>query len=858
MLLTTARHTAVACALLATIVLLPTPAEGGISPGHRLPDAPDRPVRPREIDILRLAADLTFDLERERIEGTARIRFTPLRAGLRSFDLDAADLTIDGIELSDSAEAVPWTLAGRKLRLTLPHPASPGEVLSVAITYSCRPRSGMYFHPASATGGAQAWNYGESGLHYGWLPLYNDTNDRFAVDFRITVEPPAIVLSNGILQETLDNRDGTRTYHWVQEEEIPNYLIALDVGEFAQVVLDPALVGTRRIPLSVWTPPGTEERSAFTFAETPRMVEFFSGQFGYPYAWPKYDQVTLREFEGAMETTTMVGFTETYQRQSGDPVDSTPDFSRPFPAWTTEDTIAHELAHHWFGDLVTCRSLGSIWLNESFASFAHTLWTGHAHGEDDLTYQRWRYLDIYLEDIRSSGEVRPLERLRYHAPEDMYRESITYIKGSLVIHLLRHIVGKADFDRAIAQYLKAHAFGEVESVDLLAVFERTTGRDLDWFFDDWIIGGGGHPSIKASYLWVPERGEIDLTLNQVQADQSFENLFHLPVDVTVITATGAASHTIRMEDLETKVSLPAGGRPLAVSFDAGNWLVADIEVERGLDEVLYLLHNGDLAARLRAARQIATDFPRRGEGVAALAGILADRQRHWGLRQEAATDLGTSGQPAAIDALIAASTDSDRRVRRAVAVALGHAGGALSARTLRTMIEHDPAEDVIGAAAAALGRMHAEGASRFLAQQLRRDSQWWNAIRIGALTGLADLEDPALVSTFREYVLPPFQRQVRLAALDGWFRAAPEDPELARRLRAMTRDRNDNVRGDALEKLGRLHRRQDLEFLEKYAEEEPNPNFSQAARDAIDEIQAFTLKEGPLHSGDQPDRGDLR
>jgi aminopeptidase N len=100
------------------------------------------------------------------------------------------------------------------------------------------------------------------------------------------------------------------------------------------------------------------------------MVEYFSDRFGYPYAWPKYDQITLREFEGAMETATMVGFTETYQRQSGDPVDSGPDFTMAFPTWMYEDTIAHELAHHWFGDLVTCRSLGSIWLNESFATYA--------------------------------------------------------------------------------------------------------------------------------------------------------------------------------------------------------------------------------------------------------------------------------------------------------------------------------------------------------------------------------------------------------------------------------------------------------------------------------------------------------
>lgn len=837
-----ARSLAATGALLATLVLLPSVVEGGISPGHRLPDSPERPVRAREIDILRLSADLRFDLRRERIEGTARILFTPLRTGLRSFELDAADLSIERVvlESNGSDEPLPHELTGRKLRITLPRAAGPGEENTVAITYSCRPRSGMYFQPAGAAGAAQAWNYGESGLHYAWLPLYNDTNDRFAVEFRITAEAPSIVLSNGRLERTIENKDGTRTFHWVQEEEIPNYLIALDVGEFAEVPLEPARVGSKQIPLSVWTTPGTESGVAFTFRETPRMVEFFSDRFGYPYAWEKYDQVTLREFEGAMETTTMVGFTETYQRQEGDPVDSGPDFALVFPTWTYEDTIAHELAHHWFGDLVTCRSLGSIWLNESFATYAHTVWNAHAHGEDDLTYQRWRYLNFYLDDIAATGEVRPLEHDHHDAPGDMYRESITYVKGAIVIHMLRHIVGDEDFYRTIGRYLRTNAFGEVESADLLAAFERTTGRDLSWFFDDWITGGGGHPSITAKSLWVPERHQVDLTLEQVQADQPFENLFRLPVDVTVTTARGSKTHTVWMEDWLTRVALPADDRPLAVEVDAGNWLVAAIHSDRSLEETIYLLENGDLAARLLAARQVATDFPRRPEGVAALVRTLEDRSRHWGLRQEAALDLGTTGRPDAVDALIAASEDPDRRIRRAVAVALGRAGGTVGAGTLRSLIETDTSEDVIGAAAVSLGRIHAADAARFLRRQLSRDSRWWNSIRLGALMGLAELEDPDLVSTFEQYTMPRYQRAVRLAAVDGWFRAVPEDPALAGLLRDMTRDRNGNVRADALDRLGRLHRRQDLDFLREYALEEPNPNLAQAARDAMAEIEAFT------------------
>ncbi|MBL8265380.1 M1 family aminopeptidase, partial [Steroidobacter sp.] len=745
-------------------------AVAGVTPGHRLPGAQDRPVRARQVDILRVRADLRFDMEREQIKGTAQIRFAPLQTGLRSLELDAFGLNIESVKAVGSGAALKWKADGPKLLLDLPAVLAPGEATEVLIAYSAQPRSGLYFHPASASKAAQAWNFGEGGLHYGWLPMYNDTNDRFAVEFRITVAAPLIALSNGVLKETTTNRDGTRTYRWVQDEPIPNYLIALKVGDFKQVKLPSARLGAKNVPLSVWTAPGAERKVAENFGNTPRMMEYFSKLLDYPYPWVKYDQVTLREFGGAMETTSMVGFPDIYERGHGDPIDSSPAFDLPWPIWQTDDTISHELAHHWFGDLVTCRSLGSIWLNESFATYMHTVWNGHSKGEDDLTYQRWRYLHFYLDDVQATGEVLPLERLYYDAPEDMYRESLTYIKGSLVIHMLRRIVGDEDFYRALNQYLKTHALGNVEARDLQAAFESTTGRDLNWFFNDWIIGGGGHPAIKAQTRWSAERRQLDLTLNQVQSDLPFENKFRLPVEVTVFTEQGSATHTVWMEDWQTRVTLPAGTAPIAVSVDAGNWLVADIHLEQSLSALTYLLKNGDVAAGLRAARQLAADYPRREESLTALADVLADTKRHWGLRQEAAISLGSIGQTAAIDALAKASTDPDRRVRRGVAVALGKTNGAQSSLTLRAMVEKDTAEDVIAAAAFSLGRTHAKEARSFLVQQLERDSQWWNAIRTGAMLGLAELEDPTLVPTFQKYLAPQLQRHLRLAALDGWFR----------------------------------------------------------------------------------------
>ncbi len=812
-----------------------------VVPGHRLPEGPERPVRERTVDIQSLRAELTFDMERQEISGIATIRFSALSGAVESLAVDAADLAIARVEAigpDGESTAAPFTVEERLLRVELPSPASPGQEWAVRIAYSCRPTSGMYFFPRSPKGSPQAWNYGEGGLHYGWLPLYNDTNDRFAVELELTVARPYVALGNGLLEETRENPDGSRTFRWVQQQEIPNYLLAVDVGEFVEVPLAAARVGDTEIPLSVWVEAGREAEAAYAFGDTPRMVEFFSERFGYPYVWPKYDQVALREFAGAMETTTMVGFGENYLRLEAAPRDAEPDLTVAYSDWSSEDTIAHELAHHWFGDLLTCRSLGSIWLNESFATFAHTVWNGYAYGEDDLTYQRWRYRDSYLDYVRRTGTVRPLEYDHFEAPDDMYQSETTYIKGALVLHMLKQVVGEEAFWHAIEGYLETHAFSEVEATDLQRSLEAATGRNLDNFFADWILGGGGHPRLRVDHRWSPERQQVDLTIEQVQADLPFEDLFRLPVAVEIVTAAGATTHTVELTDWTTQVTLPASGPPQYVVFDKGNWLVAEIAIRRPLTEVLAQLAGGDLAARLQAVRQVSDDFPQSGEGRSALERVLSDRQAHWGLRQEAALALGTIGRAGAVSALVAALEDGDRNIRRAAVIGLGRAGGDVAAEALARVIETDSAEEVVGAAAAALGRIDA-AAGPFLAQLMERDSSWWNTLRIGAMLGLAELEDEQWVPLFRAYTSSDYEIELRQAALDGWTRATPSDPDLAARLRELAADDNLTMRSDALSRLGDLHRADDLPFLDAIATGEPDPNLARAARDAAATIRAF-------------------
>jgi aminopeptidase N len=820
------------------------PAFAAPLPGHHLPSGAKQGVRERQVDIRQLAADLVVDMERQEIGGSVTVAFAPLQAGLDRLIFDAARLDIVSVELvgAEAATKLDFLNQDRQLQISMPAGIEPGDALAVRISYKARPDTGLYFFPASSNRSAEAWNYGEGGRHYNWLPLYNDTNDRFAVDFRITVDEPYVVLGNGTLRETSRNHDGSRTFHWTQEQPIPNYLLALNVGEFVEVPLADARIGRRRVPLSVWTHAGDERSAAFSFAETPAMVEYFSNLLGYDFAWPKYDQMTLRGFSTAMETTTMVGFSESALHDETAPSDDGPQLDEAYPTWTIEDTIAHELAHHWFGDLVTCRSIASIWLNESFAAYMHTVWNGHAHGADDLSYQRWRYLHSYLEYVEDTGEVRPLEFFNYDVTDDMYTRDITYLKGALVLHFLRHVLGDRDFYRGIGGYLDENAFAEVDSFDFQRALEKVSGGNLDWFFEDWIRGGGGYPALSASYLWVPERKQVDLSIEQVQALQPFENLFDVPIDIEIVTANGSRVHTIRLNEAVLKVALPADGEPLMVVIDKGNWLIADIHLDHSADELVYQLQHGDLAARLRAARQLAEDFDRDPAAVSALAQVLGDRDTHWGLRQEAALDLGAMGGAVATAVLVSGLDEPDERVRRAAAIGLGRIGGDASAKALEKIIASDTAEGVIGTAAIALGTMHAPSARAILTAQLERGSRYYDVIRHSALTGLAELGDESLASVFARFVDASYNPDVRQVALDGWLRAAPHDAELPKALKELAHDPDLEIRATALEALGELHRADDLKFLRQYAVSAVDPNLQKAARDAAETIAAFVEK----------------
>jgi aminopeptidase N len=818
--------------LLVLLVLTQAGVLTGPAAGQALPEGKRHANRERSYDIHHLRADLEIDFARQEVAGSVAIELEPLRR-IDTVTLDAILLQVEGAKI-DGAPAE-FRADGRQLHIATPGPREPGQTLEVEVGYRARPRAGMYFQTEPGGEGRYVVTYGEGGLHANWLPIYNDVNDRFSTEMRITVPAPYVVVSNGELLESVSEPDGRTTWHWKQERPHSNYLISIYAGDLERGEL-PAAFGS--IPLAYWVPRGRKAEGAWGFRNTTRMVEFFSDLFDYRYPWVKYDQIAIVDYPiGAMEHTGVTGHDIGVIRLAGQAPDNfgPPTFDEYHTDWTAEATIAHELAHHWFGDNLTCRNLSQLWLNESFASYLMMLWAEESQGVEQLLFDVELARRHYLTYVAEEHQIRPLEYAFFDAPNDIYNEEHTYLKGAAILHMLRGILGDEPFFGAMAYYLDKHEFSNVESRDLKIAIEEAVGRNLDWFFGDWITGGG-HPIFEVEYHWLEDRKQIDLSVRQVQAHVEGQDTFRLPVTIAIATPERTWRETLEVEGTGHNFLIPCDAEPEMVGFDPEGSLVAEIRFDKEHEELLYQARHDALIGRLRALGQLAERFPTRPTTLQVFHEILDDGHAFWGLRAEAAQLLGTLRTPEA--ELLAQKTlaSQDYRVRKAAVLGLPGFGTASAKDLLRATIRRDPHNDVIAAAIVALAKADPGGDATFLAEQLDRDA-WYDEIRLAVLTAIRELAPPDLLTVVRPYTGQAYNMALREAAFEAWVEIAPTDPALHAALLEAAQGPPYPLQKYALEELGELYVQDAVPLLEELVRIDVDPNLTKLAREALEEIR---------------------
>ncbi len=810
------------------------------SAAQELPEGVRHGIRERDYDVLHLRADLTVDPAQGRVEGTVRIELEPLRP-LAELCLDAYHLEVTQVKV-EGLGVVEATNNGRRLCAPLPRAVSRRS--RVEVRYSARPKAGMYFQ--RDPGNEELFfvtTYGEGGLHANWLPLYNAPNDKFTSEMVITVPAPYSVVSNGRLVEETEGENGERTFHWSQERPHPDYLIAFYVGDFERGELEPAF---GEIPLAYWVPRGRLAEGAYAFRNTPKMVEVFSQRLGYRYPWIKYDQLAIPDYAiGAMEHTGVTGHNASVLRlRDQAPTSfSDPDFFDYHTEWTAEATIAHELAHHWFGDNLTCAHLGTIWLNESFASYLMKLWAESDQGADQLAFDVDHARQEYFRFVAEEHLIRPLEYDYFDSPNDIYNQPHTYFKGAAVLHMLRGILGDDGFFATLSGYLQRHEFANVESHDLLAAIRQATGRDLEWFFEDWITGGG-HPQFEVESLYLEGRGLLHLVVRQVQPRVKGQGLFKLPVVITLVTSKGTRRETVWVEEAEESFFLQMSEKPRLVSFDGEGWLVAEVDFDKDLDELIYQAEEDGVAGRLRALRRLAAKFPTRGETLELFRRLLAQEGTFWGLRAEAARLLGAIRTPAAEDLAIGLLTAPEQAVRKAAVLALGEIGSAGAREALEGLLQEESHADVVGTALVALAGGGVAVGEATLETLLERPA-WNDELRTAVARAAEVLASPELLGVIRPLANPGYNQEVRGAALDAWAAIAPGDRALHGLLKELAHSPSYVLQQHALEALGDLFVVGARPIFEEFVELDIDANLTQLARQGLERLQELEDTQPP-------------
>ncbi len=589
-------------------------------PGSKNLAGPYRPSKTLKNDIIHTNLDVSFDWSRQQLNGAAVISFKPYYYPQSELVLDAKAFQIDGVylvgkteeginpRLVENGEKLKFSYDQRKLTVQLNKSYTRKDTVYIKIDYVAKPNElardqdddhptdkGLYFiNPDGMDEGKpkQIWTQGETEMNSAWFPTQDTPNEKITHDFFITVDKHYQTLSNGLLLQSADNDDNTRTDHWKQSVPHAPYLAMLAVGEFA--------VGKEMMPngleLSYYVEPRFGKDVYAIFGRTAEMIAFFSNIFGVEYPWEKYAQIAVRDFTaGAMENTTATVHEEGVQTDARSLVDGNSDA-----------VIAHELAHHWFGNLVTSEEWGQLPLNESFANYAEYLWAEYDKGVDEADWANFQEMRNYLSE--SESKKVPLIRYFYKDREDMF-DSHSYAKGGRVLHMLRKYVGDDAFFSSLELYLKRKQFETAEISDLRTAFETVTGEDLNWFFDQWFMKPG-HPSLKLTQEYNRGRGMLKLDIRQVQ-DTVANAVYRLPLKIDIWEGGNKKTIPLVMDQSRYVLELPYQNQPDLILFDTEAQLLGTIDHEKKIPEWIYQYEH-------------ATRFLHKYDALIALEGKLAD------------------------------------------------------------------------------------------------------------------------------------------------------------------------------------------------------------------------------------------
>ena len=658
---------------------------------------------------------VNFDYQKEQMNGEEWLTASPFFYATNELVLDAKGMLIHEVALDKNGSKSPLKFDYKNdvLKITLDKTYQKNQDYTVYIKYTARPNEvkqegsaaindakGLYFINAQGKDPdkpTQIWTQGETESSSAWFPTIDKSNQKTTQEIYMTVPDKYVTLSNGLLKDSKKEANNLRTDHWVMDKKHSTYLFFMGVGDFA-VVKDK----WRNIDVDYYVEKEYEPYAKQIFGLTPEMMEFYSKKLGYDYPWSKYAQITGRDYvSGAMENTTATLHGETAQQKPGDLIDEN--------KW--ENTIAHELFHHWFGDLVTAESWSNLTVNESFANYSEYLWQEHKYGKDAADEHLMSDVNMYIHNPKDFNK--DLVRFDYASREDVF-DLVTYQKGGGILHMLRNYLGDDAFFAGMNDYLKTYEYGNAEAHQLRLSFEKISGKDLNWFFNQWYFGSG-NPKLSYTSTYEPVKKQVTVVINQSQ-EKPFE--FPLAIDVYDNGKPKRSNVWVNAKAKNT-FTFDASKAPDLININADGILVAEIMETKTPEQSLIQFSNSkEFVSRYKALSAIKDADAKNPAVVKLLATALKDpfyRLREQALNQ---IDLTNADQAKALTAEV------------------------------EKLASNDPKTLVQAAAISALAKTKNAKYSSLFEKGMNAVS---NAVKGSSLAGIADL-DPSKVATLADKI----------------------------------------------------------------------------------------------------------
>jgi aminopeptidase N len=750
------------------------------------PAIADEPyARSRDYDLQHSKIALRFDTGQKKVIGDVTHSVSILQDDTKKLVFDSVGLTIQSVTLNKTA--VKFETTDVKLIVPLSTSAKKGDKLDVEIKYEGKTTKGAYFilpdkdYPHRPQ---QIWTQGESEDTRYYLPIYDYPNDRLTTETILTVPASWTTIANGKLVSVKDAGSGMKVWDWQETLPSSTYLITVVAGEFDEVK-----DMWRGKPVTYYAPKGRGDRLKINYGRTPQMLELFTKKLGVDYPWEKYAQAMVDDFvAGGMENSSATTNT------SSSLVHPT---LAPEYATGQDPLISHELGHQWFGDLVTCKDWGNIWLNEGFATFMETLWVESYFPKDQAEYDRWSGIREWFE--QANLWTKPL--VRHDFDDSSEFDGNAYGKGGLVLYMLRHQIGEQAFYRGLKHYLEVNRGKNVVTADLVKAIEEETHTNVDQFFTQWAYGAGA-PKFDLGYTYDDAKRQVILKVKQTQKVEGRVGIFRIPTDVEITTAAGARIYPITVSKPEEVFALPAHSTPTMVLFDKGGHILKSAEFHKEKKEWLFQLKN-------------ATEFADRADAIGALSKLKDDAEvdaslgetvrndQAWGVRATSADALGERKTPAAAKQLLESLNGATEPwVRNRIVAALGNfKDNAEVSAKLDEVAASDKSYRTRAAALQALGKVKAPNALATLNAAAAGESPD-NFLRNAALRAMGALGDDKAVPSLQEWVAVGKPIDTRQAAISSLARLQKKDKQITQQLAGYLTEPHFPVRMSAIFALG--------------------------------------------------------